>query len=433
MADWRARRKALRGQAKRVVHLVSFARIWTDDAEDDAHVEKNRKQFMEACLNRLKNESSFSDEERHLLKQRERELEQRDYLQGILRGYERRVLDILGSELNTDDWAKLLEFPLQLAASAGDKELATKLVKAGAAVGSATHAAVRGGSKEVVDFLLENGASTGDLDSRGETPLHAAARAGKLEMARLLILKGADNNAVGNEGGTPLYWACRRGHAAVAKTLLVAGADLNLRFTEGELSPLDAAVGFGHTGVLRVLVEHGTDVNAAGSDGRTALYWCVYANKAKAIDLLVGAGANMEARTSAGSLTGLAPLHLAFYWRNFDAFFALLLKHGADANVRNKFDETPLHCAAARAEAQGMPRVVDTLLRMGADETLVSKRGKTPLDLVADYGEQQGSSFAHNAKRVRLLLVNATLDRSWRRRVSSPCAGPTPTGCGPNS
>lgn len=65
---------------------------------------------------------------------------------------------------------------------------------------------------------------------------------------------------------------------------------LSFRFALQRASPLDAAVGFGHTGVTRELIEHGTDANAIGSEGRAALYWSVYANKAKTIDLLVGAG-----------------------------------------------------------------------------------------------------------------------------------------------
>lgn len=295
---------------------------------------------------------------------------------------------------------------LEIAAVTGDKEVAAILTKAGAAVGGAIHAAIRVGREQMVDLLLDNGGSIGDLDVGGETRLHAAARAGKLGMTRYLLRRGADTNAVSTAGGTPLYWAARLGRVAVAEALLAAGADDTLRYTEGQLSALDVAVGFGHTDIVRVLIEHGTDLNAAGAEGQTALYWGVYADKAKAIGLLAEAGANTEARTSAGRFVGEALLHLALDLFKRTAAVALL-RNGADVDVTNKDGETPLHLAAGQLAA----RMVDLLLRMGADETVVDGNGLTPMDVA---GKER--SDAHNVECVQRLLANAAVDRVWRRR-----------------
>lgn len=195
-----------------------------------------------------------------------------------------------------------------------------------------------------------------------------------------------------NAGGTALYWAARRNNVAVVAELLAAGADLTIRYAEGDLSPL----------------EHGADANAVGAEGRTALYWSVYAGKAKAVDLLAEAGADVNARNSAGEFVGCAPLHLALHWCERDAARALL-RNGADVNARDGDGKTPLHYAAERAR-YGMVRVVDLLLRMGADETVASEQGLTPIDLLGPM------DLARNVERARWLLTNAEGDRAWRRR-----------------
>lgn len=390
-----------------------FKHSKADNLEEFNHERKKRDRFLEVCLSHMRSHlkklsSDEADEQLAWTKEKEQKwAECRCFT--LLEGMEERVFDVLSSELTFGDWAEMLVFPLELAVSTGDKRLAAKLVKAGAAIGSAVHEAVRGRSQEMVDFLMENGGSTGDLNFQGETPLLVAARIGELEMTRWLLSRGARHSVVDAAGVTPLYWAAQCGHADVAEALLAAGADLAVRCTEGELSPLDAAVGFGYTDVMKVLIERGTDVNAAGSEGHTALYWGVYADKAEAIDLLMEAGADAQAKTCAGTFAGLALLHLALHWFKFDAAVALL-KNGADTNVRDDEGKTPLHYAAARAGFSGMGRVVNLLLVMGADETIVNKEGQTPMDIVARWhGDRR-------VRRVGLLLANAAADRAWRRR-----------------
>lgn len=352
MTDLRARRNALRGAEISVVELLFHTRT-SVDRDDIRHEKTSKKHCVEVCLKHLKDRlkklsTPRADKELSMMEAAEESYS----LEWYLRRNAKRLFNVLGSKLTGDEWAKLLGLSLALAAANREKTVATKLINAGAAIASVVHAAVRGGSKDMVNFLLENGSSTSDLDFRGETPLHAAGRAGKLEIARLLLLRGADKNAMSSAGGTPLYWAARHGHTAVAEALLAAGADTTIRYTEGELSPLDAAVGFGYTGVMRALIEHGADVNAAGSEGQTALYWSIYANKAKAIDVLAEAGADMEARKSAGNLAGLAPLHLALHWLSFDAAFAKEWRRCQRAKQRG-LDPVALRSSRSRSPRHG--------------------------------------------------------------------------------
>jgi len=94
------------------------------------------------------------------------------------------------------------------------------------------HLAVLAGQREVVRYLVEQGADLNAKakDAHGGTPLHWAAALGRIEMARLLIEAGAGVNALDNHGFTPLdatrydQHASAPARAAVAKLLLQHGA-----------------------------------------------------------------------------------------------------------------------------------------------------------------------------------------------------------------
>ena len=55
----------------------------------------------------------------------------------------------------------------------------------------------------------------------GETPLHEAARGGHDDILQLLLNHGASVNAVDNDGDTPLHDAAREGHVKCVKVCLV--------------------------------------------------------------------------------------------------------------------------------------------------------------------------------------------------------------------
>ena len=82
----------------------------------------------------------------------------------------------------------------------GNRGSAQKLVGAGAEIGTALHAAVRGGHGEVVSDLVESGAPLNDKDSKCETPLHVAVRRGRTAMVELLLINGAAKDVFAENG-----------------------------------------------------------------------------------------------------------------------------------------------------------------------------------------------------------------------------------------
>ena len=86
----------------------------------------------------------------------------------------------------------------------------------------------------------------------------------------------------------------------------------------------------GDRDAVRTLLQQGADVNAAQGDGMTALHWAGELGDAEMAEMLVYAGANVEAETRIGHYT---PLHVACRTGNA-AVAEILLEAGSDAMAR---------------------------------------------------------------------------------------------------
>lgn len=67
------------------------------------------------------------------------------------------------------------------------------------------------GRKDVVEYLLQNGANVQARDDGGLIPLHNACSFGHAEVVNLLLRHGADPNARDNWNYTPLHEAAIKG------------------------------------------------------------------------------------------------------------------------------------------------------------------------------------------------------------------------------
>jgi ankyrin repeat protein len=135
----------------------------------------------------------------------------------------------------------------------------------------------------------------------------------------------------------------------VAATIGLAGANADLRLIDAVKSHNAEAV--------RTLVGR-VDVNTRQPDGATALHWAAHNDDQPAADLLIRAGANVNAANELGA----TPLWLAAA-QGSAAMVAKLLDAGANPNVALEEGETPL-MAAART---GTLEAVKLLASRGAD------------------------------------------------------------------
>ena len=71
------------------------------------------------------------------------------------------------------------------------------------------------GRKDVVEFLLANGAKVDVQDDGGLIPLHNACSFGHSEVVSVLLEHGADPNTRDNWNYTPLHESAHKGKVAV--------------------------------------------------------------------------------------------------------------------------------------------------------------------------------------------------------------------------
>jgi uncharacterized protein len=127
-------------------------------------------------------------------------------------------------------------------------------------------------------------------------PLAAAASAGDLEQVSSLLRAGADPNAQGGIGFTPLISAAREGRIEVIRTLIENGADPNLRGGVNDWTPLMHAVHRNQLGSVEALLDRGADVNAAGPHAVSALMMAAGYGQTEIVHLLLRRGADPRAR-----------------------------------------------------------------------------------------------------------------------------------------
>ena len=108
-------------------------------------------------------------------------------------------------------------------------------------------------------------------------------------------------------------------------------------------------------------------------DGATPLHMAGFSAKVANVQILLTAGAKVNARTD----SGYTPLHYAAL--NSEESVQALLAAGAKITARSVRGETPLHYAA---KLGSLSAAILTLLTAGAEAKAKNNQGKTPWDLV---------------------------------------------------
>ena len=144
------------------------------------------------------------------------------------------------------------------------------------------------------------------------------------------------------------------------------------------------AVANGHTEIVKKMIIPNPDLNAAFSkDGWSGLQLAAYFGHADELDLLIGYGCDLDARSKSNYHAGTTAL-LAAIAAGYDEFVDILCGKGANPNVADDTGATPMHAAAAKNNAE----VVGILLERHADSTIKNKNGKTALDIAIDGGHE---------------------------------------------
>ena len=207
------------------------------------------------------------------------------------------------------------------------------------------------------------------------------------------------------------------------RELGLAGAALALVLLGGAVLPGDTplldATRRGDVAAVRSLLKDGADPDVAEGDGLTALHLAAQEGNLEIAKLLIGGGANVEAKTRIGAST---PLHLASAGAHTSVVLALI-NSGADPGaVTTATGATPLHLAAKALNGEG---AVKALLERGVQANARdNSAGQTPLMFAAAYGRAASARvlLSHGADpgistNVVDVLRRMVIDREAQKRL----------------
>ncbi|CAB0045240.1 unnamed protein product [Trichogramma brassicae] len=185
-----------------------------------------------------------------------------------------------------------------------------------------------------------------------ESPLHLALVHNNRDVAALLLRCGADPNWANEEGSTPLHIICEGEHELMLAVLLFElCGELNQQLQidakdyDGN-TPLHLTLCKEDISLIQLLLRKGADPNLANKEGMTSLHIiCIRtpANYLAEKFFEICGELNQRLEVNAKDKDGNTPLHLALDHFVNKEVAQLLLKHGANPNLTNAEESTPLH------------------------------------------------------------------------------------------
>ena len=238
----------------------------------------------------------------------------------------------------------------------------------------------------------------------GAALLVTASKNGNMDKVRRLLANGADPDSADENHLTALNWAAYHGYQGIVEALVESGADVDSNWNSEKWTPLMNATGTGHNAIRDYLVDHGADTSLKSADGRTAeeigfafleksledddlmpqnnqpelIDAIIHGGSGQKANALIAQGADVNVRNAHDQ----TPLMLAAYYGYADTV-RLLIDKGADVNAINSSHTTALVDAIV---TEGHVEVVKLLIDNGADVTQKDYNGTTPLHWAAHLG-----------------------------------------------
>lgn len=290
-----------------------------------------------------------------------------------------RTLMYANVDVNEKNYAGIT--PLTIAAEKGNMEIIKMLVEDGnALVNEASSygvtpliAAAAAGNDEAVAYLVEQGANISAKDDWGKTALIYAATLDNPKLVSSVIkLDKTAVNLPDNLGNTALIYAAQKGLLDNMKILLANGANANYRNPATGISAISAAAAEGNSAAIRMLVRTGkADVNISDLSGRTPIFYAVEQNQEDALRTLLSLGADVNAQDN----NGVSVLMRASAKNRQDCVNILLRQKGINPNLKDFQDRTALIYSVYADELAP----TQALLKAGADLNVRDSSQNTPL------------------------------------------------------
>lgn len=191
---------------------------------------------------------------------------------------------------------------------------------------------------------------------------------GNFQIASYLLLKKANPNYCNDLGFTPLMTAAMNEDTLITRLLIRKGADVNFRNIRGE-NALQWATISRNVDQLKILIDCNAEVNSSDENGITPIFYALGYNK---YDLLNYANADYIDFFDPDSSVSTT-----------NEMLKLLIKSGADINLVNELDCTPLLFAAFQKDTS----LLNILCELGANPNILTLNKVSPLV----YATQEGS------------------------------------------
>jgi ankyrin repeat protein len=185
--------------------------------------------------------------------------------------------------------------------SFGSRELVEYLIENGLDIEARSesqwtplHSQAYGGYKDSVELLLEHGADIEAKTAFGHTPLLSSIRWDRVEVTKLLLKKGANVNPTTELGRAPLIITTIEGNSELAMLFLDYDADISLKDNNYKRAALHFAALYGQLEIVDALLKKGADVAEKDAAGKTPLDYAIRYGHEKVAKLLKSSGAEGE-------------------------------------------------------------------------------------------------------------------------------------------
>jgi ankyrin repeat protein len=272
----------------------------------------------------------------------------------------------------------------------------------------------------------------GQQEVKGWTLLMIAACDGVPEAIRHLLAEAGPNatellHAQEPHGMTALMLAAMKGVPSGVLCLLQCGANPNQCDRDGHSALMHAALGDGIGGntckVIEILLSYRADINAECNDGSSALMLaCLYGHRDEECFLLIRSGADLEMKNHAGDTA----FHIACGEGKTSAAAAIMAACDANPYAFNNGGESPLFLAnTPYGHGNDALDILESLLTFTDDLNLSfpDKNGNTLLHHLSSGPLLNGTGDEEGIEQVLWLLQNGAQINARNH------AGNTPLQC----
>uniref|UniRef100_A0ABD2VY84 Uncharacterized protein n=1 Tax=Trichogramma kaykai TaxID=54128 RepID=A0ABD2VY84_9HYME len=254
------------------------------------------------------------------------------------------------------------------------------------------HLALSRRHRNLIEFLLKNGANSNVASGFGLFPLHIICQSSSDDDLLELFFKINDEvqqeiiiDVCSNFGSTPLHMAVANKNKKMIRTLLTRGANPNI--TDVQRTPplmIVCKADRDYYTLAKMLLDLSKEplqVNRPDKSGNTPLHVAVSSGRRNLAQLLLRNGANPNVANARGA----TPLHLVCQGYSDDYNLAKMLFDLSNerfkplrVDARDKFRKTPLNLATTHDHRN----LVLCLLRKGTNPNLADEDGSTVLHYI---------------------------------------------------